>query len=86
VIVKDGAAVTKAGGAGNVPEGGDVHDERRRRAKVFGEARIGYCLAKMRSVIAKARSGAEECANNITGRGTISEKFLKEINKRERDA
>jgi hypothetical protein len=40
VIVKDGAAVTKAGGAGNVPEGGDVRDERRRRVKVFGEMRI----------------------------------------------
>jgi hypothetical protein len=39
VIVKDGAAVTKAGGTGNVLKGGDLHDERRRHAKVFCEGR-----------------------------------------------
>jgi hypothetical protein len=73
VIVKDdGAVVTKASGT-DVPEGGDVRDERRRRANMFREG-------------AKRRGCYTECANDIMGRGTISEKFLKEINKGEKDA
>jgi hypothetical protein len=50
VIVKDGAAVTKAGGAGNIPEGGNVRDERRRQAKVFCEGT---------KIIAKTQNGAD---------------------------
>jgi hypothetical protein len=88
VIVKDdGAAVTKAGGTDDVPEGGDVRDERWRRVNVFREGtKHDSEGVKCDSEGAKQRGCCTECVNDINGWGTISEKFLKEINKRERDA
>jgi hypothetical protein len=75
-VKDDGAAVTKAGGTNDIPEGGDVCNKRRRRAKVFHEAQ------RLFSEGAKRRRCCTECANDINRRGTISEKFLKEINKK----
>jgi hypothetical protein len=80
VIVKDGAAVTKAGGAGNVPEGGDVRDERRRWAKVFHEG------AK---IIVKMQNGADvvQSAQTILiGREQYLRSFWRKSIIRERDA